>query len=64
MNDSQPSQTVPDLLIEPMRKADLAEVLGIEVASFSLPWTEEMFDTELSQGALAAVSIASQSRFA
>jgi ribosomal-protein-alanine N-acetyltransferase len=58
MNESQPIHTAPDLLIEPLRKADLPEVLAIEVASFSLPWTEEMFDTELSQEALAAVLVA------
>jgi ribosomal-protein-alanine N-acetyltransferase len=58
MNESQSNQTVTDLRIEPMRQADLPEVLGIEIASFSLPWTEEMFDTELSQGGLAAVLVA------
>lgn len=58
MNESQLNHTVPDLLIEPMQQADLPEVLGIEIASFSLPWTEEMFDTELSQGGLAAVLVA------
>jgi ribosomal-protein-alanine N-acetyltransferase len=58
MNESHSSRTLSDLLIEPMRKADLPEVLGIEIASFSLPWTEEMFDTELSHDALAAVLVA------
>jgi ribosomal-protein-alanine N-acetyltransferase len=58
MNELHRSQSVPDLVIDPMRKADLPEVLGIEVASFSLPWTEEMFDSELSQDTLAEVLVA------
>jgi ribosomal-protein-alanine N-acetyltransferase len=58
MSENRRSQPIPDLLIEPMRKADLPEVLGIEVASFSLPWTEEMFDNELTQDALAEVLVA------
>ncbi len=37
------------LLIEPMRPDDLAEVLAIEVTSFSLPWTAEMFRGELTE---------------
>ena len=40
-----------------MKKADLPEVLGIEVASFSLPWTEEMFDSELTHDTLAEVLV-------
>src|SRR5512137_2824496 len=58
MNESQPRQIATDLLIEPMKKTDLPEVLGIEVASFSLPWTEEMFDNELTQDTLAEVLVA------
>ena len=49
---------VPDLLIEPMRRADLSEVMAIEVVSFSLPWTEEMFANELGAGTLAGVLVA------
>ena len=37
------------VLIEPMRRLDLPEVLAIEVASFALPWTEEMFENELAR---------------
>jgi len=48
----------PDLLIEPMRREDLPEVLAIEVVSFSLPWTEEMFANELGAGTLAGVLVA------
>jgi ribosomal-protein-alanine N-acetyltransferase len=48
----------PELVIEPMVQADLAEVLGIEVASFALPWTEEMFANELARGTLAEVLVA------
>ena len=47
-----------DLLIEPMGRGDLPEVLAIEVTSFSLPWTEEMFATELARGTLAEVLVA------
>ena len=35
------------LLIDPMRRDDLPEVLTIEVASFAHPWTEEMFEKDL-----------------
>lgn len=35
------------LRIEKMRPEDLDEVLRIEVASFSQPWTREMFEAEL-----------------
>jgi ribosomal-protein-alanine N-acetyltransferase len=51
-------QGSPDLLIEPMGCEDLPEVLAIEVASFALPWTEEMFTNELAQGTLAEVLVA------
>ena len=55
-----PGQDHPalDLLIEPMRREDLPEVLAIEVVSFSLPWTEEMFANELGAGTLAGVLVA------
>lgn len=48
----------PDLLIEPMRHADLPEVLAIEVTSFSLPWTEEMFANELGPGTVSRMLVA------
>lgn len=38
---------MPDLVIDAMRREDLAEVLAIEVVSFSTPWTEEMFTNDL-----------------
>jgi ribosomal-protein-alanine N-acetyltransferase len=41
-----------------MRHADLSEVMAIEVASFSLPWTEEMFANELARGTLAEALVA------
>lgn len=50
--------SAPDLLIEPMRREDLPEVLAIEVVSFSLPWTEEMFANELGAGTLAGALVA------
>lgn len=34
--------------VDRMKPEDLEEVMAIEVASFSLPWTEEMFRSELS----------------
>ncbi len=46
------------LLIEPMRRQDLAEVLAIEVASFALPWTEEMFENELARGDISEILVA------
>jgi ribosomal-protein-alanine N-acetyltransferase len=42
-----PGLPVPDLVIEAMRREDLAHVMAIEAASFSMPWTEEMFTNEL-----------------
>jgi ribosomal-protein-alanine N-acetyltransferase len=47
-----------DVLIRPMEREDLPEVLAIEVSSFALPWTEEMFVNELAQGTLAEVLVA------
>ncbi len=47
-----------EFLIQPMGRGDLPEVLAIETVSFSLPWTEEMFATELARGALAEVLVA------
>lgn len=47
-----------DLLIEPMRHEDLPEVMAIEVTSFALPWTREMFENELARGDLSEILIA------
>ncbi|HSB68862.1 MAG TPA: ribosomal protein S18-alanine N-acetyltransferase [Candidatus Methylomirabilis sp.] len=47
-----------DVLIEPMRREDLPEVLGIEAMSFGLPWTQEMFESDLDRGALADLLVA------
>ena len=44
--------------IERMRQEDLPEVMAIEVASFSLPWTEEMFANELARGTLSEAFVA------
>ena len=38
-----------DILLRDMRAGDLQAVVSIEDASFSLPWTEEMFREELAQ---------------
>jgi len=55
-----PDQDHPavDILIEPMRREDLPEVMAIEVVSFSVPWTEEMFGNEMAAGTLAGVLVA------
>jgi ribosomal-protein-alanine N-acetyltransferase len=56
------SRAMPDsamtLLIEPMRREDLPEVMGIEVASYALPWTQEMFENELARGDLSEILVA------
>ncbi len=44
--------------IAPMRREDLPEVVAIEVASFALPWTEEMFANELARGTLSELFVA------
>lgn len=41
-----------------MRREDLPDVLAIEVASFSLPWTAEMFTRELAGGVPGATLVA------
>ncbi len=46
------------LLIESMRREDLPEVLGIEVSSFALPWTQEMFENELAREDISQVLVA------
>ncbi len=55
-----PAQERPtaDILIEPMRREDLPEVMAIEVASFSVPWTEEMFGNELAAETPAGALVA------
>lgn len=44
--------------IQPMRREDLPEVLTIEVASFPLPWTKEMFESELARRDLSEALVA------
>ena len=44
--------------IDPMRAEELQAVLAIEHASFSLPWTEDMFLRDLERGELAEILIA------
>ncbi len=46
------------LRIEPMRAEDLEAVLAIEHASFSLPWTAEMFVGDLERDDLAEILVA------
>ena len=46
------------LRIEPMRAEDLEEVLAIEHASFSLPWTAEMFAGDMGRDDLAEILVA------
>jgi [ribosomal protein S18]-alanine N-acetyltransferase len=46
------------LRIEPMRAEDLQAVLAIEHASFSLPWTAEMFTGDLERDDLAEILVA------
>ncbi|RPI05518.1 MAG: ribosomal-protein-alanine N-acetyltransferase [Zetaproteobacteria bacterium] len=58
MTEPSPDTPQPHLVIEPMRRADLPDVLAIEVASFSLPWTEEMFATELTPGSVGGTLVA------
>ncbi|MBI2163766.1 MAG: ribosomal protein S18-alanine N-acetyltransferase [candidate division NC10 bacterium] len=46
------------IVIEPMRREDLSEILAIEVASFAVPWTQEMFESELARGDLSEILVA------
>ncbi|HTU00307.1 MAG TPA: ribosomal protein S18-alanine N-acetyltransferase [Candidatus Sulfotelmatobacter sp.] len=48
----------PGLQIFPMRVEDLGEVLAIEVASFALPWTRDMFESDLARPELTAMLVA------
>ena len=58
MIGSEQGRPAVDILIEPMRREDLPEVMAIEIVSFSVPWTEEMFGNELAAGSLAGVLVA------
>lgn len=58
MTRARQDHPATEFRVEPMRSEDLAEVLAIEVASFSLPWTEEMFTGELAADALGGVLVA------
>lgn len=49
---------MPPLSIERMRPEDLDEVLAIERASFSMPWTRGAFLYELEQNRVARCSVA------
>jgi ribosomal-protein-alanine N-acetyltransferase len=48
----------PALVVEPMRLDDLGQVMAIEIASFSLPWTREMFEGDLAREDLATMLVA------
>ena len=43
-------RAAPDLAIARVGEEDLPAILAIEAASFSAPWTEEMFRWELAEG--------------
>jgi [ribosomal protein S18]-alanine N-acetyltransferase len=47
-----------DVLVEPMQQEDLPEVVAIEVASFGLPWTRDMFEKDLVRGEVADLLVA------
>jgi [ribosomal protein S18]-alanine N-acetyltransferase len=49
---------VPDVRIEPMRAADLDEVLQIERVSFRTPWSRQAFLHELERNRVAALWVA------
>ncbi len=44
-----PSTRSDNLLITPMRREDLDEIIEIEGASFSMPWPRKSFEIELSR---------------
>ncbi len=46
------------LVIDAMRPEDLTRVLAIEVTSFSLPWTREMFEGDLTREDVAVMLVA------
>ncbi len=41
------AEEMPEIKIERMRHEDLGQVIGIEKSSFPVPWSEEMFKSEL-----------------
>lgn len=45
-------------VIEPIRREDLPEVLAIELTSFSIPWTMEMFEKELARNDVSQILVA------
>lgn len=49
---------VPDVRIEPMRRADLEAVLEIERASFHTPWSRQAFVHELQRNRVAGLWVA------
>ena len=51
----RPSITI---LVEPMHREDLPAILAIEAASFALPWTEEMFESELARKDISEILVA------
>jgi [ribosomal protein S18]-alanine N-acetyltransferase len=51
-----------DVLLEPMRSEDLPAVVAIEAASFSLPWTREMFENDFERGDVAELWVARLAR--
>lgn len=46
--------------IVPMKESDLEQVLVIEAASFSCPWTAEMFRRELSETSISSCFVAKE----
>ena len=46
------------VMIAPMCREDLPEVLAIETVSFALPWTEEMFESDLARRDLCEALVA------
>ena len=48
----------PSVLMEPMLAGDLDAVLAIEHKSFSMPWTDTMFRSEMRQGPASQLLVA------
>ncbi len=48
----------PSVLMEPMLAGDLDAVLAIEHKSFSMPWTDTMFLSEMRQGPASQLLVA------
>jgi [ribosomal protein S18]-alanine N-acetyltransferase len=51
---------VGEPVVRPMREADVAEVIGIERASYQFPWTEGIFHDCLRVGYLCRVAVQSR----